>query len=366
MKQTITHFRSRAILLFLSLFLGIGQGAASVKIDGIYYELDSSKGTAIVTEAPSGSDKYSGSISIPEKVIYDEKQYTVTGVGGYSFWYCTGLTSISMPTSITSIGERAFINCTSLTSIIIPNSVTSIGNYAFERCTGLTSLIIPNSVTSIGEEAFLGCIGLTSLTISSSLTSISYGAFSGCKSLTSITIPNSVTSVEDFAFNSCEGLVSIIIPKSVTNIGKYAFRGCSNLFAITFKAPQPFSNISDWFSYYEYPSLNVICVPKGCTETYEKCYPLNNYIITEGSFVGRIGSIYYSVKEEKRTAEFLCPSNKTAKSLTIPATIELNGTPYPVSSIANKAFNGSKDLKEIGATDKPCGEGVRMLTQNCC
>ena len=370
MKQTITHFRSRAILLFLSLFLGIGQGAASVKIDGIYYELDSSKGTAIVTEAPSGSDKYSGSISIPEKVIYDEKQYTVTGVGGYSFWYCTGLTSISMPTSITSIGERAFINCTSLTSIIIPNSVTSIGNYAFERCTGLTSLIIPNSVTSIGEEAFLGCIGLTSLTISSSLTSISYGAFSGCKSLTSITIPNSVTSIEDFAFNGCEGLTSIVIPESVTSIGNYAFRGCEsltfitipeavtslgeeafsecpNLFAISFKAPQPVSNIYNCFQPYKCPSLNVICVPKGCAETYEKCYPLNNYIITEGSFVGSIGSIYYSVKEEKRTAEFLCPSNKTAKSLTIPATIELNGTPYPVSSIANKAFNGSKDLKEI-------------------
>lgn len=394
MKQTITHFRCRAILLFLSLFLGIGQGAASVKIDGIYYDLDSNKGTASVTEVPSGSDKYSGSISIPEKVIYDEKQYTITSVGGYSFWYCTGLTSISMPNSITSIGERAFLNCTSLTSVIIPNSVTSIGNYAFERCTGLTSLIIPNSVTSIGVEAFYYCTGLTSLTISSSIRSISYGAFSCCNSLTSITIPNSVTSIEDFAFNGCEGLTSIVIPESVTsigeyafssckalpsitipnsvtNIGNYAFRGCEsltsitipeavtslgeeafsecpNLFAITFKAPQPVSYIYNCFQPYKYLSLNVICVPKGCAETYGKRYPLNNYIITEGSFVGSIGSIYYSLKEEeKKTAEFLCPSNKTAKSLTIPATIELNGTPYPVSSITNKAFNGCNDLKEI-------------------
>ena len=23
-------------------------------------------------------------------------------------------------------------------------------------------------------------------------------------------------------------------------------------------------------------------------------------------------------------------------------------------------------MEELGATDKPCGEGVRMLTQNCC
>lgn len=370
MKKTITPFHGRVILLLLLLFLGIGRLSASVKIDGIYYELDSRTLTASVTEVYSGNTNYAGNISIPENIIYDEKKYSVTSIGGYAFWYCTDLTSITIPNSVTSIGERAFLNCTGLTSITIPNSVTSIGDYAFERCTGLTSLIIPNSVTSIGVEAFYYCIDLTSLTISSSITSISYGAFSCCKSLTSITIPNSVTSIEDFAFNGCEGLTSIVIPESVTSIGNYAFRGCEsltfitipetitslgeeafnecpNLFAISFKAPQPVSNIYNCFQPYKCPSLNVICVPKGCAETYEKCYPLNNYIITEGSFVGSIGSIYYSVKEEKRTAEFLCPSNKTAKSLTIPATIELNGTPYPVSSIANKAFNGSKDLKEI-------------------
>lgn len=393
MKKTITPFHGRVILLLLLLFLGIGRLSASVKIDGIYYELDSRTLTASVTEVYSGNTNYAGNISIPENIIYDEKKYSVTSIGGYAFWYCTDLTSITIPNSVTSIGERAFLNCTGLTSITIPNSVTSIGDNAFERCTGLTSLIIPNSVTSIGVEAFYYCIGLTSLTISSSITSISYGAFSCCKSLTSITIPNSVTSIENFAFNGCEGLTSIVIPESVTsigeyafssckalpsitipylvtNIGNYAFRGCEsltfitipeavaslgeeafsecpNLFAISFKAPQPVSNIYNCFQPYKCPSLNVICVPKGCAETYEKCYPLNNYIITESSFVGSIGSIYYSVKEEKWTAEFLCPSNKTAKSLTIPATIELNGTPYPVSSIANKAFNGSKDLKEI-------------------
>ena len=47
----------------------------------------------------------------------------------------------------------------------IPNSVTSIGNYAFYGCSGLTSLTIPNSVTSIGSSAFYGCSGLTGVLI---------------------------------------------------------------------------------------------------------------------------------------------------------------------------------------------------------
>ena len=37
------------------------------------------------------------------------------------------------------------------------NSVTSIGDWAFYDCTGLTSINIPNSVTSIGSYAFYGC-----------------------------------------------------------------------------------------------------------------------------------------------------------------------------------------------------------------
>ena len=40
-----------------------------------------------------------------------------------------------------------------------------------------------------------------------------------------------------------------------------------------------------------------------------------------------------------------------------------------VYSFNEKAFSeaeASKEWRKYGATDKPCGEGVRMLTQNCC
>ena len=102
----------------------------------------------------SYSNEYSGVVNIPESVTYNGKTYPVTSIGSYAFWYCSGLTSITIPNSVTSIGELAFYKCSGLTSLTIGNSVTSIGGSAFSGCSGLTSVTIPNSVTNIGDEVF--------------------------------------------------------------------------------------------------------------------------------------------------------------------------------------------------------------------
>ena len=161
-------------------------------------------------------------------IKYNGGVYTSNDKLGYAaFSDCSGLTSLTIPSSVTSIGEYAFYGCSGLTSLTIPSSVTSIGESAFYGCSGLTSLTIPSNVTSIGESAFYGCSGLTSFTIPSSVTSIGYCAFWGCSGLTSFTIPSSVTSIGWGAFCGCSGLTSIYVyTEKLPNMGSDVFDGC--------------------------------------------------------------------------------------------------------------------------------------------
>ena len=66
-------------------------------------------------------------------------------------------------TSNDKLGDYVFNGCSGLTSLTLPSSVTKIGCYALFNCIGLTSLTLPSSVTAIGSEAFKHCSGLTSI-----------------------------------------------------------------------------------------------------------------------------------------------------------------------------------------------------------
>ena len=192
---------------------------------------------------------------------------SLTSIEREAFAGCSGLTSLSLPSSLTSIKYRAFYGCSGLTSLSLPSSLTSIEYYAFYGCSGLTSLSLPSGITSIDWNAFSGCSGLTSLTLPSSLTSIDSGAFSGCSGLTSLTLPSSLTSIDSGAFSGCSGLTSLSLPSGLTSIGDGAFRGCSGLTSIyvyTEKLPNMGSDVFDGCD----AKKCTVYVPKGTYDDY--------------------------------------------------------------------------------------------------
>ena len=297
----------KSLLCFLILLMvPLASMAYDFEVDGIYYKLTGSSSVAVTSKGDGrwSSDytgSYSGDITIPSTVNYKNNSYAVTSIGDTAFYYCSSLTSITIPESVTSIGSSAFERCSSLTSINIPEGVTSISDYIFYYCSSLTSIDIPEGVTSIGEGAFYYCSGLTSITIPESVTSIGYGTFRHCSSLTSVTIPEGVTSIGEKAFDDCKGLTSITIPEGVTSIGDRAFSYCFGLTSIT--------------------------IPKGVTaigyRTFSRCSNLTSITIPEG--VTSIGEEAFSY----------C---KSLTSITIPER---------VTSIGDEAFDGCSGLTSI-------------------
>ena len=227
------------ILLCLCLLTGINASAYDAEIDGIYYNFSENEAEVTYLYNSIGNGRaYSGAVVIPESVTYGGTTYNVTSIGENAFYFCTGLTSVTIPNSVTSIGDEAFNRCMNLTSVTIPNSVTSIGDEAFNRCTNLTSVTLKSnslvSATRTSSTSMSSIFGsqVTEYIIGDAVKSIGDNAFYGCYSMTSVTTPDGLTSIGDYAFYGCSGLTSIYIPHGVMSIGDYAFYNCGGLEAV--------------------------------------------------------------------------------------------------------------------------------------
>ena len=268
---TRSSFKGFVMLVVMMLMTASSAMAEEAKfevIGGLRYLLDTGAKTA--TLMPKTDSKYSGDIVVPGKVNgSDGMEYVVTSLSEKCFYDCSGIKSITIPSSVTSLGEACFYGCSGLTSITIPSSVTSLGNSCFRYCSGLTSVTIPSSVTSLGEYCFADCRGLTSITIPSSVTSLGNYCFDECSGLTSITIPSSVTSLGDYCFEWCSGLTSITIPSSVTSLGSGCFYACNKLTSITL--PSSVTSLGN-FCFYGCSGLTSITIPSSVASLGENCF----------------------------------------------------------------------------------------------
>jgi len=207
------------------------------------------------TESPYYTTYPEGNLEIPETVEYNSITYSVTSIGVFAFYNCSGLTEITIPAPITSIGEQAFAYCTglivvnfnaenctlmentnnyvfddsALVTVNIGDNVRNIPDYAFDWCYYLETITIGRSVESIGDYAFGNCRRLATVNYNAiNCTSISSNAFRSSY-FTTLNIDDEVINIPANAFYQCYGIFSITIPNSVESIGNLAFYCVKNI-----------------------------------------------------------------------------------------------------------------------------------------
>ena len=253
------------------------------------------------------SPEPTGSLTIPATL----GGKTVARIGKWTFYGCSGLTSVTIPNSVTNISVSAFRYCDRLIAfevadenpsyksasgllltkdgktlvrgvngdVTIPDSVTCIGEWAFSECGGLTNVIISDGVVSIEGAAFQNCHNMTNVAFGSGVRLIKSGAFAGCNGLVSVSIPDRVEQIEPSSFFGCKGILSfkvadsnpsyksdsgllltkdgkklvegvngdVKIPPGVTSIERDAFAGREGLIRVFI--PASMANIEDAFRY---------------------------------------------------------------------------------------------------------------------
>lgn len=140
------------VLMLMTTSSAMAQEAKFEVIDGFRYLLDSDTKTA--TLVPKTDGKYSGDIIIPEKVKgNDGVEYVVTSLSASCFKDCSGLTSITIPSSVTSLGWNCFSGCKKLETVYFEGKYCR-SNYANLKIPTTSIIKVPTEYLQGYKDSF--------------------------------------------------------------------------------------------------------------------------------------------------------------------------------------------------------------------
>lgn len=142
----------KGFVMLVVLMLMTTSSAMAEVIDGLRYVLDPVKKTA--TLLPKREGKYSGDIIIPEKIKGNDRvEYVVTSLVASCFEGCTGLTSITIPSSVTSLGGNCFLYCQNLETVYFEGKYCK-SNYADLGIPTTSIIMVPTEYLQDYKNAF--------------------------------------------------------------------------------------------------------------------------------------------------------------------------------------------------------------------
>lgn len=297
----------RFILLFVVVLLAGNAAAYDFESGEIYYNIiDAGAQKVEVTcrenlNLDTYSD-YTGSITIPATVTYNDVSYSVTRIGTHAFRHST------------------------VTSVTISEGVESVENMAFSFCEQMRSLSLPSTLKSIG-----------------------YDGFEYCSSLTELILPEGLTTVNNYAFNNCTSVYRLVLPSTLTRVDYGAFMNMTSLISVVSHVLEPFEINSNAFTESS-KLIAALCVPEGTSDKYKATAGWNVFsgiYEKEAQSVTLSDGLNYMYIPGEGIANVLPGDYKNFQEVTIRSSVTINGANYYVKGIGDKAFFGCSNLTSL-------------------
>ena len=322
-----------------------------VYVGGLYYLL---KGTtdenreATVTSIYGGKNTsldaknvaqyYSGTINIPETIIYDGNKYTVRKVGSYAFNCQNELQSIYIPRTVTEVEPHAAIKAEKLNRVNVADEseLVNIGEEAFKWCTGLKRFTFDGTslkMNSIDKAAFRECTALERFTWMGNTTvkTIGHSAFYDCSALEKVLWngKSELKTIQDYAFFKCISLNNFEMPNTTLSVGNSSFRYNASLTNIHL------SNSLNYIDEYAYGEcgFSQITLPESLANIQAGAF-INNDFLQEIILPERLQGLGSAAFE----------NNSKLESVTFHTAIE-------TMTIGNNAFNQCPILNKVYITN---------------
>lgn len=159
-----------------------------------------------------GTTKESGTLKIPEKVVYKGKSYKVTRIADMNIYYQDkAITTDTIDGSSFAIDMPGFHSYQYAKADKFPSKVRELS------CVGIQKLILPDTITYIGEGAFCNCRKLSTVQFAKQYKKLVIGrnAF-GKNKIKTLTFPKGTIALKD---NATGTAMNLVIPATVEKIG---------------------------------------------------------------------------------------------------------------------------------------------------
>lgn len=243
-------------------------------------------------------------LAIPDKIMIETKEYTVTKICNKAFENCTFLTNISIPSTVKEIESTAFSYNKYLEYFEYEN-IYYLGN---ESNPYLVLMKVGNKL-------------LSSYLIHPDTKLIHANAFNSCKNLENISLLDNIIYIGNSAFRGCSKLKEIILPSKLNKLSSYAFSKCNDLEQIVFNDKLQFIG----------------------EDIFKESLKLQYYIENNGKYLGSKDNPFYTLIDviDKKVDEFIINPNTVhiySESLMSCKNIKEITIPKNVKSIGKRAF----------------------------